>query len=117
MKMKFQEKIRQHGFWALDYMTGSKVKAHLNDVQYICNHFNSAQATQKRAAYLQQLLQHALNTTTYYKNKAYKQLSDFPVVNKNSIRTHKNDMLSTAFLNKKNFWYMATRLTHKPLLD
>lgn len=70
---------------------------HYNDIKAIMYGDQSwAEALRKR--YLEELLQHAANTTEYYKEyKGTTDLSDFPVVTKKCIKENYDKFLSNAF--------------------
>jgi phenylacetate-CoA ligase len=113
--MKILEDMRYAAFWFLDFLKGSKIKRHLRDIINILEHYNSEAANTKRANHLNNLLAHAIKTTDYYKNSHYKTLKDFPVINKNIIRVHKNEFISKALINKKNYKITTSGSTGVPL--
>ena len=100
--MKVFEKLRYYSFWIIDGLTGSKVKSHYDEIQFILEHYHSETSKQKRADYLQNLLKHATNTTTFYKDyKNSSVITDFPVVNKAFIKAHSYDLVSKDYKYKK----------------
>jgi phenylacetate-CoA ligase len=113
--MKILEDMRYAAFWFLDFLKGSKIKRHLRDIINILEHYNSEAANTKRSNHLNNLLAHAIKTTDYYKNSHYKTLKDFPVINKNIIRLHKNEFISKALINKKNYKITTSGSTGVPL--
>lgn len=80
------EYVRYQVFWLLDVMTGSKVKTHLKAIETILDKPTSEKAKTLKTEHLQALLQHAVNTTPYYKTyRPEAGLTTFPVVNKNKL--------------------------------
>ncbi|WP_341530178.1 hypothetical protein WKK05_13310 [Nostoc sp. UHCC 0302] len=87
-------------FWGLDYLRGAPIHTHLRNIQQVTA--DGSLLAEHQAWQLQLLLNHAVQTTDYYKNyDAYSQLEDFPVVNKNIIRESFERFESTVFKDKK----------------
>lgn len=85
--MKLAEKIRPLGFWALDSLKGRQVERHYREVGFLMNHAQPDEIVQRQEQYLSGLLKHAVSECPYYSEyKRFKNLSDFPVVNKNLIK-------------------------------
>lgn len=90
----FFEKIRFHLFWILDFIKGSPVKKHLNDIS------NTLKKPDNNAieANLSKILNHAIQTTKFYNTLSPgSKLIDFPVINKAVIRESFNSFLSDKF--------------------
>lgn len=98
----FLENLRCFTFWTVDFLNGSKVRKHYKSITNILDDFTSEKSISLREQYLQDILNHSSQTTLFYKDVgSNKALADFPVVNKNMIRTNFNEFQSKSFLNKK----------------
>lgn len=95
--MKLLEKIRNKAFWSLDLIKGQKVKAHLEDVRFIIENFESNESFKRRENHLKAILNHATSTTTFYKQFSGKKLNEFPVINKNIIKANLQNFISNKF--------------------
>lgn len=71
-------------FWIGDFFKGSPMWHAYCDVRNIAENRNGT-ASQRRNELLTHLLEHAKNNTEFYKDNTYKSLSDYPVVNKQTI--------------------------------
>lgn len=109
--MMFLEKLRNFLYWSLDSIKGGRVKNHYKEIDFILNNYSNSQGI--RSTSLSNLLNHAVNSTEFYKrNKNYKGLDDFPVINKNIIRENKKSFQSTKFLGDKgNLWISTSGST------
>src|SRR5690606_10757728 len=93
---------RRYAYWILDFLRGSKVRKHYNDIKYIIE--NNDKTVSIRKKYLDNILNHAINTTPFYKKyNNYSELSDFPIINKNIIKEHYKDFQSEEYINSKVF--------------
>jgi phenylacetate-CoA ligase len=100
--------IRYHVFWFLDALKGKKIKKHYDEIKFIYECYNSIEATSMRERYLTNILNYAIDHVPFYKQyKECKDLTDFPVVDKNIIRDNLNRFLSQEY-NKKNLRKMST---------
>lgn len=98
--MTIGETARKALFWGLDYLSGSPIRNHLQNIQQVSA--NASLLAEHQAQQLKSLLTHAVQTTDYYKNcDPLGRLEDFPVVNKNIIRESFERFESTAFKGKK----------------
>ena len=98
--MKSLVKIRNHSFWFIDYLKGGKIKSHYDDVKFILENSSSQESKHKQGKYLTNILNHAVNTTQFYKKqKDFYSIEDFPITNKNQIRDNFNKFESSIFLN------------------
>jgi len=85
--MKLLEKFRMLAFWSLDFMAGSPIKKHYNEVCKVMQNplDNDNDVVSKKN--LSDLLNHAIHTTKFYNHlKSTAGISDFPIVNKAIIR-------------------------------
>ncbi|NMH88217.1 phenylacetate--CoA ligase family protein [Flavivirga algicola] len=96
------EYLRFYLFWTLDFFKGSNTQKHLTDIAYKIENYSSPKVIALRQESLKKILDHAVNTTDYYsKFKNYHSIKDFPVINKNIIRSQEQEFKSVIFLNKK----------------
>lgn len=97
------EKLRKFLFWAIDLIKGGRVRKHYNDIKFILENYDSKESKDRRTFHLTSLLEHACNTTTFYKNYSnFSSLNDFPVINKTIIREQIEEIKSETYRNKKN---------------
>ena len=98
------EKARIYAFWGLDFLRGGAVRKHYKDIKILLENYMSDQSQNKRSLYLNNLLKHAVDTTPFYKAyEHYKDLTDFPVINKLVLRDQGKSMLSSAYENKPTY--------------
>jgi phenylacetate-CoA ligase len=92
--------IRSAIFWSLDYLSGSPVRRHLHNIQLVSK--NGSLLVEHQAQQLKLLLNHAVQTTDYFKNYDRSgMLKVFPVINKNIIRESFAQFQSSVFKGKK----------------
>ncbi len=107
--------FRKSLFWSLDVLRGSKVKSHYRDVQNILENFRSVESRNRRTESLNKLLNHAVNTTTFYQQFAgFDSIEDFPVINKNSIRDQYDNFGSSVFKDQTNYQVYTSGSTGTP---
>lgn len=100
--IRILEYLRFYIFWVTDFSKGSFIRHHLKDIAYKTVNFSSSKADTLRLESLKKILDHAVNTTVFFKKfKHYSSINDFPVINKNLIRGQENEFKSVTFLNKK----------------
>lgn len=97
--MPLMEKLRRKFFWIKDKFLGGGIK-HAYEEMVLAEKKGYAE---KDVNYkIQKLLQHASETTIYYKaKKGARLLSDFPVVNKNTYKQNYEQFCSSIFVNEK----------------
>ncbi len=93
------ENLRHLSFWLIDALRGFKIKKHVNDITFILENYSSSEAIKLQADKKRDLLKHASSTTEFY--KSYKTFDEFPIINKNIIRTRKKDFESQPFADQK----------------
>lgn len=104
---------RRYAYWVLDFLRGSKVRKHYNDIKYIIE--NNDETASIREKYLNDILNHAVNTTPFYKEYSnYGNLSDFPIINKNIIKENYKDFQSEEYINTKVFKLHTSGSTGTP---
>mgnify|MGYP000341988195 CR=1 FL=1 len=89
--------MRRQIFWLLDVLKGSPLKKIYQYTVTILEAKDRSWAAGQNSKRLDELLTHATKTTPFYRNKAFKTLEDFPVVNKNIIRDSFDDFFSDRF--------------------
>lgn len=91
--MRTFEILRQKVYWTLDKMKGSPVGMQLADIERLMSSGGNVEEN-----YIKSILNYSTSHVPFYKEfKEWKQLADFPVVNKNIIRDSINDFLSYQF--------------------
>lgn len=98
--MMITSTARQALFWSLDYISGSPIHNHLRNIRQVTE--DVSLLAEHQAQQLKSLLNHAVQTTDYYKNYDSSGLvENFPVVNKNIIRDSLPQFQSSVFKGKK----------------
>jgi phenylacetate-CoA ligase len=96
MRMTPGERARFVAFWALDRARGGRVRTHVRDLARLND--DPALLSERRAEQLRHLLSHACRTTAYYRQfSGADELSDFPVLQKKTIRERHADFLSSDY--------------------
>lgn len=91
---------RKAFFWSKDYVSGSPIHNHLRNIQQVSG--DKSLLTEHQNKQLKSLLNHAIQTTDYYKKYDNSgRIEDFPVVNKNIIRESFAKFESKAFQGEK----------------
>lgn len=109
------EYLRYVAFWFLDFLKGGSFRKNYKDVKSINENYTSEKSKNRRNKYLNDVLHHAIMTTSFYKKLPLKsKLENFPVVNKNIIRDHFHNFESTLFKNKKNYKVSTSGSTGTP---
>jgi len=88
------EIIRRFTFWQLDKFKGGHIRSHYKNVRYIMENCNTGPSAQLRNKQLSCLLEHARQTTQFYRNVPENDLKYFPVINKNLIRENSESFTS-----------------------
>ncbi|WP_282042862.1 CoF synthetase [Winogradskyella flava] len=89
--------LRSYIFWALDRLKGNPLKIALRFTSNILETKDRKWAETENANRLKELLNHASKTTSFYMDKNYTKLEDFPIVNKNMIRDNLENFMSHSF--------------------
>jgi phenylacetate-CoA ligase len=85
-------KLRAAIFWGLDFLTGGIIKKSYRNLRIFDSiSSDSKQLIDYQQAKLKELLNHAKNTTKFYKNINGESLKDFPVVDKSIIIKHQEE--------------------------
>jgi len=94
--------VRSVIFWSIDFIKGKKIRNHYKDIKYIIENPEDEISLSKQKEYLEVLLAHAKTTTTYYKQLSSLKITDFPVVNKEIIKSEYKKFQSRVYKNKKS---------------
>ena len=108
--------LRKELFWTLDLLKGAKVKKYFEDIRRIneCPYSEAAIASRER--YLQNILQHCLNTVPFYRELELEGpgIEQFPVVDKNYIRERQDSFISTKYRKEKLYRASTSGSTGTP---
>ncbi|HEY1025275.1 MAG TPA: hypothetical protein VGE26_08945 [Sphingobacteriaceae bacterium] len=90
--------LRQKLFWTRDRFSRNVIGNNVNDIREILNNYSSPGSKARRADLLSGLMQHATSTTPFYRQFCnFTSLNDFPVINKNIIRSNYESFRSDRF--------------------
>lgn len=84
----FGDWIRRTGFWVLDTLKGGKIRKNYNQIKSMMTNgdLNKSQ--------LEKILDHSVSNTEYYKEFSAKNINSFPIITKNDIKEHWDEMYS-----------------------
>ncbi|MFD2562445.1 CoF synthetase [Aquimarina rubra] len=99
--MRVNERIRNISFWSLDFITGSSVRRHYRDIKNLIEGSVSQKFSEKQKQYLDSLLKHSVDTSEYYRNINPSNLQNFPVTNKEIVRSSYDNIQSIKYKHKK----------------
>ncbi|RDY57576.1 phenylacetate--CoA ligase family protein [Flagellimonas nanhaiensis] len=88
-------------FWTLDFLKGSPIKNNIKNIAFLNENYASEQAKMERRENMSRLINHASSTVPFYKNLNAKKFSDFPIINKNTVRENFEDFKSKQYVGKK----------------
>ena len=103
-------------FLLSDFIRKGKIKKDLNDIKSVIENCTSSRFTTRRETILKKLLSHAVSTTPFYSNLKTTALSDFPVINKNIIRSNYCEFHSSSFNENNTIKVMTSGSTGTPLI-
>lgn len=106
--------LRKALFLSLDFLKGSPIRRHIQDIAYINENFGETRAKEKREEYLAELIEHSISTTPFYEGLGVEDFGDFPVINKNIVRENFEDFKSKTYLNKKKEEVVTSGSTGTP---
>jgi len=96
--MKILERLRNNTYWGLDKLRGNFVKDALTEIRAINENPLSQNSKRIKNKHLKKILNHAVNTTSYYRKACnFESLADYPVINKNIIRDNYDEFKSRKF--------------------
>ncbi len=88
--------IRSLAYWSLDLLKGSPVRRHLRELEEAFRAPDATLALTRQR--VRALIDHACNTTDYYRQfRGATELSEFPVLQKRTIREHYDEFLSSVY--------------------
>ncbi len=93
--------IRRKVFWIIDALKGGQIRKNYKEIKYMMsnNLLNKEQ--------LKNILEHAVNTTSFYLNYDASNIKLFPVITKNDIKNKWDDLYSKEYKGK-SVHYMST---------
>lgn len=90
--------LRRVAFWCLDKARGGAVSQAYRELRaFDAMDSRSTEIMEHQHLALQQLMNHAVATTRFYGGMREGPLAQFPVINKNVIRTHQEDFMSNKY--------------------
>ncbi len=101
--MRISEQLRKFIFWTLDFIKGSKIKRHYSAIKSHMECIDLLKVKKDQETLLVRLLNHAVETTTFYKEYKTTSITDFPVVNKELIKKNTTGFQSRRYSHKKQF--------------
>lgn len=114
--MNLLASFREKYFWTVDALKGRKIKNHINEISFINNNYYSKKAQEEIAKNIDNLVKHAIQTTSFYKNiTGNNGLQNFPVINKNVVRSNYEEFKSSLFHNKNSTAVFTGGSTGAPL--
>jgi phenylacetate-CoA ligase len=99
--------LRTTIIWTLDKLKGSSIQQALQYTKSILEARDRAWVEDENNKNLSKLLNHTVDTTSFYRGKIFNSLDDFPVVNKNLIRDDFEAFFSEKF-NKSDCKIVST---------
>lgn len=113
--MNILEFLRNKIFWGLDTIKGGgKLKCY-NDIKFITENPELPKAIKQKETSLNNILKHASNSTKYYnKLKNITSIEEFPVLNKNIIKSNFDDFQSSDFIELTKFKFSTSGSTGTP---
>jgi phenylacetate-CoA ligase len=97
--MLFSEWIRRALFWALDFITGSKVRKHYVDIRNMMEYGIDPDISKMQEDYLKSILDYATENVPFYKRfRTFDSLISFPVIDKSLIRNNYEAFQSPEYL-------------------
>lgn len=104
--MILDEKLRWFGFWLLDGLKGKQIRTYYDQIQRAWKEGTSIRETEER---IRALIAHAVKTTEFYKDYPEDiELTDLPVVNKDTFRQNYEKFLSTTYKDAPDNRVMCT---------
>jgi len=91
------ETIRRYGFWLYDALSGGQVRQYVSDLEKKLQGDLDTSSDD-----LRNLLNHAVNTTEFYKPfRGFSNITDFPIIRKSLIKEKYNQLMSSEYKNKR----------------
>lgn len=100
--MSLADGIRRNAFWFYDFLRGGNVRKNYIEIASALKNGYNHNSEKLNSANLIRLLRHATSTTPFYSAfTEFRELGDFPVINKTIIRENLDGFLSTYFEKEK----------------
>jgi len=112
--MKVSESIRNIIFWLVDFIKGSKVRNHYNDIKSLMEDPEAKESIRKQYVYLNDLLVHASNSSEFYKNIDPSDLQNFPIIDKEIMKSFYKKFQSKKYIEKKSIKVSTSGSTGAP---
>ncbi len=96
------EKVRNIVFWIIDFIRGGSIKRHYIDIKALSENEDGEDTIAMQHQYLSELLTHASSTTNFYKEINPTDLTNFPVIDKEIIKSRYSDFQSETYTTKKS---------------
>ena len=109
-------KLRYKLFWLIDRLQKNNIRRHYNEIKFLNEDYNSSSAQVVINTYKNNLLEHAINSTNFYKDYSECKFEDFPVVNKNIIRDNFSAFESIFYKPKQRFKVSTSGSTGTPFI-
>lgn len=112
----FFENLRYYGFWLIDFVKGTKVLKHYNNIKSIIqNQEGLANSLKKHDNYLKRIISHAVRTTDFYNQYDIDSpIHKLPIVNKNILRDNSIAFQSKIMESEKSFSVVTSGSTGTP---
>ena len=94
----FGEWVRNRGFWTIDWLKGRTVRKHYIDIKIT---MQRKENVNKARESLQSLLTHATQNCSFYAPFSNTPISEFPIIDKDLIRSRHSEFLAKPFVNAK----------------
>lgn len=93
----FGEAIRRYGFWCVDALGGGQVRQYVSEIEEKLQGKSDASPGD-----LRKLLDHAVNTTAFYRDfKGFSGITDFPIIKKSLVKEKYDQFISSEYKNKR----------------
>ncbi len=107
--------LRNKFFWTLDSLKGGLIKNQLKEVELGVKYPNSDKAKNLKNQHINNIINHAVETTPYYGNfVGANAISDFPVIRKTTIQDNFEQFQSSKFKGADNFKVSTSGSTGVP---
>src|SRR5690606_40994527 len=107
--------VRRQSFWTLDFLKGSKIKHRIQNISFILENYQDPKSAESRALRLENLIRHSKETVPHYMEQhEARELSDFPVINKNLIRENFDSFMSSKYYGEQLFSKYTSGSTGTP---
>lgn len=109
----FGERVRRRIYWCLDFLKGNKVYRHYRKIKRIMEHPDQVESYQREKK--EQLLTFATENVEFYKRFQGKPWEEYPIINKNIVKEHWEEMKSS-LANGKVYQLHTSGTTGTPFL-